>query len=104
MDAAILEVCHATTGIRFGAESVAKDMLGLPARLKGGEVKSMGDLRRPAFLGVILDILPRCIDKRDPNGEKTMGFYSSILTKSIGIGAYDQDGHMNVGFLHATNL
>jgi len=104
VDAAILEVCHATTGIGFGAEPVAKDMLRLPARLKGGGVRSMVDLRRPAFLGAILDILPRCIDIRGPNGEETQGFYSNMLTESIGRGAYDQDGHMNVGFLHATNL
>ena len=102
VDVAILEVCHAATGIRFDVEPVAKDKLRLPARLKGGGIKSMADMRRHAFLGAILDILPRCIDIRGPNGEEMEGIYKSILTNSIGRGAYDQNGHMNTGFLHAT--
>ena len=60
VDAAILEVVHAATGIRFDAEQVAKDRLRLHARLKGGEIvlRSMEDIRRPAFLGAFLDVMP----------------------------------------------
>ncbi len=74
VDATILEVCHAAVGIGLDAEPVAKDKLRLPARHKGGGVKSMMDLRRPAFLGAIRDILPRRIDKRGPNGEEMQVF------------------------------
>jgi hypothetical protein len=59
----------------------------------------MMDLRRSAFLGAVLDILPRCIDRRGPNGEEMHGIYINILTESIGRGAYGQEGHMNYGFL-----
>jgi hypothetical protein len=49
----------------------------------------MTDLRRPAFLGALLDVLPRCIDRRGPHGEETEGIYNNILTNSICRGAYD---------------
>ena len=104
VDAAILEVAHSATGIKFNAEQIAKDRLRLSARLKGGSIRSMADLRRPAFLGALLHVLPICIDKRGPNGEETEGIYSSILTNAIGRGAYDQTGHINAGFLQATNV
>ena len=64
VDIVILEVIHAATRTIGNAEQVAKDRLRLPARLKGGGIKSMGHMRRPAFLGALLDELPRCIDKR----------------------------------------
>jgi len=62
VDAAILEVCHAATAIRLNDEPVAKNRLRLPARLKGGGIRSMTDLRQPAFLGALLGNLPMCID------------------------------------------
>jgi hypothetical protein len=39
-----------------------------------------------------------------PTGEKAQGIYSSILTESIGKGAYAQCMHGNVGFLRARVL
>ena len=73
VDTAILEVCHAATSISFNAKPIAKDRLRLSARLKGEGIRSMPDLRRPAFPGAILDILPRCIDRRGPDGEEMEG-------------------------------
>jgi hypothetical protein len=102
VDAAILETAHAATRIRFDAEKVTKDRLRLATRLKGGGVKITVDLRNPTFMGPILDVLSRCIDRTGPNGEKTRGIYSDTLTTAIGDGAYDQEGHMNAGFLQAT--
>jgi len=104
VEATILEVCHAAMGIWFNAEPIAKNKLRLPARLKRGGIRSMTYLRRSTFLGAILDILPTCIDRRGPNGEETEGIYSNVLTNSIGMGVYDQNGHMNTRFLHATTL
>jgi hypothetical protein len=89
VDAAILEAVHAATRIRFNAEKVAKDSLRLPTRFQGGGVRSMVDMRNPAFLGAILDVLPRCIDRTSPNGAKTIVIYSNTLTNAIGDGAYD---------------
>jgi hypothetical protein len=74
VDAAIMEVVHAATGIRFDAERVAKDRLRQPARLKGGGIRSMGDMQQLAFMGAILHVLPSCIDGTRPNGEKTEAF------------------------------
>ena len=48
-------------------------------------------------------MLLRYIERRGPNGEEVQGVFISILTKSIGRGAYDQEGHRNARFLHATD-
>ena len=40
---------------------------------------------RPAFLGALLDILPRCTDKKAEDGEEMPGYYSEQLTRAIGI-------------------
>ena len=104
VDAEILEVVLAATGIRFVAQEMAKDTLRLPARLKGGGDRSMVGMRRTAFLGSILDVLPICIDKNGPNGEKTEGIYNDLLKEAIEKGAYDQGGTRNEGFLAANNV
>ena len=52
----------------------------------------MVDLKRPSFLGAMLDILSRCIDKKDQDGEKTKGIYNRKLTDVIGEGACDAGG------------
>jgi hypothetical protein len=104
VDVAILEAVHATAGIEFDAETVAKNRLRLLARLKGGGIMSMVDLRRLAFLGAMLDILPRCIDNKDQEGKKTKEVYNKQLTTVIGEGAYDVEGHTNARFLQANNV
>jgi len=103
VDVAILEAVHEAAGIEFDAETVAKDILRLPTRLKGGGIRSMVDLIVPAFLGATLDILPRCIDRKDQEGEKTKGVYNRELIDVIGEGAYYVEGHMNARFLKANN-
>jgi len=81
VDATIMEVVHAAIRIRFDAEQVARNRLRLPARLKDGGIRSMGGMRRPAFLGAILDVLPRCIDITGPNGQNTDCIYNGLLTR-----------------------
>ncbi len=51
-----------------------------------------------------MDILPRCVDKKETNGEITKGIYSEQLTAMIGEGAYDEGGHRNTQFLEATRI
>jgi hypothetical protein len=102
VDATILEAVHASAGIRFDAEKVAKEKLRLPARWKDGWVKSMVDMRNQTFQGAILDVLPRCIDTTGPSGERTRDIYNVTITEAIREGAYDQEGHMNAGLLQAT--
>ena len=52
----------------------------------------------------MLDILPRCIDRKAENGEEMPGYYSEHLIGEIGRGAYDQEGHRNEKFLRARNI
>jgi len=58
----------------------------------------------PSILGALLDILPRCIDRTDEQGEALPGYYSQQLTETIGSGAYDNEGHRNETFLQAKNV
>ena len=77
VDAVIVEAVHAVTCIiDFNVEVIAKDRLRLQARVKGGGIRSMMDMRRPVFLDAILYILPRCIDSKAPTGELTKEIYN----------------------------
>ncbi len=62
VDACISEVVKAATGIGFEKGELAEERLRLPTRMKGGGIKKLTDMRRPAFLGALLNSLPRCID------------------------------------------
>jgi hypothetical protein len=104
VDVCIMEAVHAATGVNFETEKMAKERLRLPARMKGGGIKRTTDTRYPAFLGAMLDVLPRMIDMKDENGEMTVGVYSSQMTHIIGEGAYDAEGHRNERFLGATEI
>jgi hypothetical protein len=83
----IMEAVQVATGVSFDTEVMAKERLRLPARMKGGSIKRAADLRYPAFLGALLDILPRCVDRTDSNGGVTRGKYADQLTAVIGEGA-----------------
>ena len=72
--------------------------------MKGGGIRRTTNTRCPAFLGALLDILPRCVDRTETKGEVTKGVYSEQLTAVIGEGAYDEAGHMNTQFLEATGI
>jgi hypothetical protein len=49
------------------------EKLRLPARMKGGGIKRAADIRKPAFMGALLDILPRYIDRKAENGKEMPG-------------------------------
>jgi len=90
--------------VNFKTEVMAKERLRLPARMKGGGIRRATDTRCPAFLGALLDILPRCVDKAEANGEVTKGVYSEQLTVVIGEGVYNENGHRNTKFMEATEI
>ena len=100
----IMEAVQAATGVDFDLEAAARERLRLPARMKGGGIKRAADTRRPAFLGALLDVLPRCIDKKSANGEDMPGYYAEQLTEVLGKGVHDAEGHMNEKFLEAENI
>ena len=104
VDLCIMEAARAATGVSFETEKMAKKRLRLPACMKGGGVKRATNKRYPAFLGALLDVLPRMIDREDENGEVTMGVYSRQMTHIIGEGTYGADGHWNTKFLGATEV
>ena len=104
VDACISEAVEAATGIDFDQEEMTEEKLRLPARMKGGGIKKHTDMRRPAFLGALLDITPRCIDITEENGEVQKGYYNKQLQNEIGEGAYNHDGHMNNKFLESNRL
>ena len=51
-----------------------------------------------------MDVLPRCIDNKEDNGEVIPGYYTQQLKEAIGEGAYDNEGHKNTQFLNATDV
>jgi hypothetical protein len=104
VDCCIMEVVQTATGVDFDTEETTRNKLRLPSRMKGGGIKRAMDTRYPAFLGALLDILPRCIDKRDDHRELHPGYYSQQLTETIGRGAYDSGGHKNARFLESREV
>jgi hypothetical protein len=89
VEGALLEATERAKRIDFGSEEMTRLRLHIPARLTGGGIKSISELRHPTFVGAILDILPRCIDTRDEKGETTKGIYTKQLRDIIGEGAFD---------------
>ena len=107
VDASVLRAVQAATAAEFLGDNVAQTRLQLPARCKGGGVKKAWDLRRPAFVGALLDILPKCIDRVDPNADEgtvIRGAYHTQLKDAIGEGAYDPLGHRQEQFLASDHL
>jgi len=104
VDNCILEAVHAAPGVDFDNEDTARERLRIPARMKGGGIRRATETRYPTFLGALLDVLPRCIDKTEANGEKVQGYYAQQLTEVIGEVAYDNEGHKNAQFLSVTNV
>ncbi len=78
---------------------MARERLRLPTRMKGGGIKEAKEKRYPTFLGALMDVLPRIIDRKAENGEVEVGVYTKLMTPIIGEEAYDADGHMNTPFL-----
>jgi hypothetical protein len=101
VDHCIMEAVQVATSVKFETEELAKARLRLPARMKGGGIKRAEDNRYPAFLGAMLDVLPRLIDRKDENGEIAPGVYPVQMKGIIGKGAYDKAGHINTAFLEA---
>ncbi len=104
VDHCIMEAVQVATGVKFETEDLARARLRLPARMKGGGIKRAEDNRFPAFLGAMMDALPRLIDRKDENGKIVPGVYPTQLRNIIGEGAYGMEGHMNTAFLEATGV
>ncbi len=102
VDCYTMEAVQVATSVSFETKEMARERLGLSARMKGGGMKNQMDMRYPAFVGALMDLLPRLIDRKADNGEITSGVYAAQMTDIIGEGAYDAGGHRNTQFLSAT--
>ena len=56
VDACILEAVEAATCIDFDVQVVVEERLRMPTRMKEGLIKKQSDMKRPAFLGALLDM------------------------------------------------
>jgi hypothetical protein len=63
VDGCIMEAVQAAKGVDFDTEESARGRLELPPRMKGGGITRATDTIYPTFLGALLDVLPRCIDR-----------------------------------------
>jgi len=90
--------------VDFDTEVMAKERLRLPARMEGGGIKRAADTMYPSFPGALLDILPRCVDRKESDGDITRGIYSDQLTAVVREGVFDVDGHRNTQILRATTV
>jgi hypothetical protein len=99
-----MEAVQAATGVHFDGEEAAREKLRIPTRMKGGGIGRATETRYPSFLGALLDILPRCIDRTEDNCECIPRYYTQQLTEALGEGAYASDGHRNARFLNATDV
>ena len=102
-DAAILECAETATNNRFDPDTLPHDRLFLPTRLKGAGLRRADKLRRPAFVGALLDVLPAFIDRVDPEDGSVPGLYHEQLKDLIQEGAYDEGGHRQTHFLSTDN-
>ena len=69
-----MEAVHAATGVDFDGEEAARERLRIPAKMKGGGIRRATETRYPAFLEALLEVLPRCIDRTEDNGESIPGY------------------------------
>jgi hypothetical protein len=69
VDCSIMEAVQAATGVGFDTEDAARERLKLPTRMKRGGIKRATDTRYPKILGPLMNILQRCIGRRDEHGE-----------------------------------
>jgi hypothetical protein len=72
--------------------------------MQGGGIKRAKDNRYPTFMGAMLDVLPRLIDRKDENGKIAPGVYPVEMKGIIGEGAYDKEGHKNTAFMEARRV
>jgi hypothetical protein len=99
-----MEAVQAAIGFDFDMESAAMERLRLPTRMKGGGSKKAVDTKRPALMGALLDVLPRCIDRKAENGEELPRYYLEQLMEALGKRAYDAESHRNDKFVGAENI
>jgi hypothetical protein len=69
-----------------------------------GKIEKAAKMRRLAFMGSLLDVLPRCIHRRATNGEDMPGYYIEQLAEVLRKGAKDAEDHWNAKFLGAVNI
>ena len=88
IDAALLDAAKCATGVEFAGDEHSRRRLRLPARSKGGGVRSHVETTDAAFCGAVNQSIPRLIDHKDEAGEVVVGFFPSLVSV-LGAGSFD---------------
>ena len=88
VDAALLVAAKSATGVDFESDEVARRRLRLPARRRGGGVRSHIETTAAAFCGAVNQAVPRFIDHTDDAGEVVAGYFPSLVSV-LGAGSFD---------------
>ena len=92
MDDALLEVAVKTTGASYlRDERLAQRRLRLPAREKGGGLRSHESNTQAAFACTIAKVAPRLVRSKDENGTVRTGFLEQLAGEVFGTGHFDSD-------------
>ena len=110
MDSALVECAIATQGPFFSADGgdasqdaaaavhdVSTRRLRLPARSKGGALRSLEDLAPVAFAATVAKIAPKLVRSTDAEGVVRKGFLETIAGEEFGVGHFDGDEHFDWG-------
>jgi len=102
---ALLEATQQGARANFSSEDLARQRLHILSRLKRGGITRISELREPAVLWSILDILPKCIDEKDDNGDIVKGVYAKRFGDNIiGESGFNKTGHMKSIFLQSQEV
>ena len=80
VDVALLVAATSATGVDFTGNEIERRRLRLPARLRGGGVRSHVETTAAAFCGAVNQAVPRFIDRTDDAGEFVAGFFPSLAS------------------------
>ena len=110
VDVALLVAATSATGVDFTGNEIERRRLRLPARLRGGGVRSHVETTAAAFCGAVNQAVPRFIDRTDDAGEFVAGFFPS-LASVLGAGSFDHGSeatryatYLASGYASATEL
>jgi hypothetical protein len=91
VDASVLRLCGTALGQNFTAPgaALACKRLRLPARSKGGGIRSHVASSRATFVGALSSVLETFLDRTDELGVVHKGLYTAQLAGLFGAGAFD---------------
>ena len=99
VDAAMHRSAEAALALALPRDSLAGRRLYLPARERGGGLRSAASIAAAAYLSAFGEVLPTFVDHRNPEGDFVPGVYHSQLGAIIGQASFAPGGTRFVTFL-----